>query len=160
MRIRRNRRLGGIMATIHNNEPRDAAYSKDQSEYYADKKEGWGWLTKESKSIFAGKFQKDLFIFAMAIGKHRGKKSPLNPPKLSNVRVDAMTEKQKWALLSIGISENKNLLCLKDESPLYSNAEEYAHEGIKTLLSHVERYGINYPKALEAELKELLEEGK
>ena len=44
---------------------------------YTDKK--GGWLNKESKSIFAGKFQKDLFIFAMAIGKYRQKKSPLKP---------------------------------------------------------------------------------
>lgn len=146
------------MAQPHNNEPRDAAYSKEQYDYYTDKK--GGWLNKEAKSIFAGKFQKDLFIFAMAIGKHRQKKSPLPSPRLGNVRVDAMTEKQKWALLSIGITESNSLLCLKDETPLYANAEEYAHEGLKILISHVEKYGINYPKALEAELKELLEEKK
>jgi len=146
------------MATNHNNEPRDAAYTKEHLEIYTDKK--GGWLNRESKSIFAGKFQKDLFIFAVAVGKYRDKKSPLNPPKLGNVRVDAMTEKQKWALLSIGISETKTLLCLQDESPLYSKAEEYAHEGLEILISRVEKYGINYPKALEAELKELLEEQK
>lgn len=109
------------MATNHNNEPRDASYSKEQFEYYTDK-EG-GWLNKGSKSIFAGKYQKDLFIFAMAIGKYRDKKSLVKSPKLANVRVDAMTERQKWALLSIGISESQNLLCLKDESSMYANAE-------------------------------------
>jgi hypothetical protein len=142
------------MATNHQNEPRDAAYIKDHLEIYTDKK--GGWLNKESKSIFAGKFQKDLFIFAMAVGKNRDKKSPLKPPKMGNVRVDAMTEKQKWALLSIEISETKNLLCLKDESPLYAKAEEYAHEGLNILISRIERYGINYPKELEVELKEIL----
>jgi hypothetical protein len=143
------------MAANHNNEPRDAGYAKDHAEYYQDKD---GWLSKNSKSIFAGKYQKDLFIFAMALGKYRKKKSPVKPPKLSNVRVDAMIERQKWALLTIGISESKNLLCLKDESPLYANAEEYAYEGLNILVSRVEKYGINYPKALEAELKEILEE--
>ena len=146
------------MTPDHNNVPRETAYTKEQFEFYTDKK--GGWLNRESKSIFAGKFQKDLFIFAMAIGKHRSKKSPLPSPKLGNVRVDAMTEKQKWALLSIGISEHGSLLCLKDEAPLYANAEEYANEGLNILISHVEKYGINYPKALEAELKELLEEKK
>jgi len=144
------------MATNHNNEPRDASYTKDQFEYYTDKK--GGWLNKDAKSIFAGKYQKDLFIFAMAIGKYRQKKSPVKSPKLANVRVDAMTEKQKWALLSIGISESKDLICLKDESPLYTKAEEYAYEGFNILVSHVDKYGINYPKALEAELKEILQE--
>ena len=143
------------MAINHNNVPRETSYTKEQFEYYTDKK--GGWLSKESKSIFAGKYQKDLFIFAMALGKYRQKKSQITPPKQSNVRVDAMTERQKWALLSIGISESKSLLCLKDESPLYANAEEYANEGLNILISHVEKYGINYPKALEAELKELLE---
>lgn len=143
------------MAHDHHNEPRDAAYIKEHYEIYTDKK--GGWLNKGSKTIFAGKYQKDLFIFAMAIGKHRKKKAPLSL-KLSNVKVDAMTEKQKWALLSVSISEEQSLLCLKDESPLYANAEEYAHEGLKILISHFERYGNNYPKILEVELKEILEE--
>lgn len=143
------------MAHEHYNEPRDIAYIKEHYEIYTDKK--GGWLNKESKTIFAGKFQKDLFIFAMAIGKQRHQKTPLTS-KLSNVRVDAMTEKQKWALLSVSISENKSLLCLKDEAPLYANAEEYAHEGLTILISHVEKYGNNYPKILEVELKEILEE--
>jgi hypothetical protein len=143
------------MATNHNNEPRDAGYAKEHAEYYQDKD---SWLSKNSKSIFAGKFQKDLFIFAMALGKYRQKKLPVKSPKLSNVRVDAMTERQKWALLTIGISESKDLLCLKDESPLYVKAEEYAYEGLNILVSHVDKYGINFPKALEAELKEILEE--
>jgi hypothetical protein len=144
------------MTVNHNNIPRDAAYVKEHLEFYTDKK--GGWLNKESKSIFAGKFQKDLFIFAMALGKNRNEKSPLTPPKQNNVRIDAMTEKQKWALLSIGVTESKNLLCLRDEAPLYSNAEEYAHEGLNILISHIEKYGINYPKVLETELKEILEE--
>jgi hypothetical protein len=144
------------MATNHQNEPRDAAYVKGHLEIYTDKK--GGWLNRESKSIFAGKFQKDLFIFAMAVGKHRDKKSPLKPPKQGNVRVDAMTEKQKWALLSIEISETKNLLCLKDESLIYAKAEEYAYEGLNILISRIEKYGINYPKELEVELKEILAE--
>jgi hypothetical protein len=144
------------MTTNHPTEPRDAAYTKDHLEIYTDKK--GGWLHKEAKSIFSGKFQKDLFIFAMAVGKHRDKKSPLKPPKLGNVRVDAMTEKQKWALLSIEISETKNLLCLKDESLIYTKAEEYAHEGLNILISRIEKYGNNYPKELEVELKEILAE--
>lgn len=141
----------------HNHEPRDAGYAQEHLKYYTDKTKD-GWLHKESKSIFAGEYQKDLFIFTMALGKYSNKKTSVKPPKLSNVRVDAMTEKQKWALLSIGISELNNLLCLNDEGPLYAEAEEYAYEDLKILLSHLDIYGIiNYPKALEAELKQILE---
>jgi len=143
------------MAASHNNEPRDVGYPKNHAEYYQDKD---GWLSKNSRSIFSGKYQKDLFIFAMAIGKYRHKKSPVKPPKLNNVRVDAMTEKQKWALLSIGITQSGDLYCLKDEAPLYAEAEEYAFEGIQIIISHVDKWGSSYPKALEAELKEILQQ--
>jgi hypothetical protein len=142
------------MPANHNNEPRDVGYTKEHAEYYQDKD---GWLSKNSKSIFSGKYQKDLFIFSMALAKYRQKKSAVKPPKLSNVRVDAMTERQKWALLSIGIAQTGDLFCLKDEFPLYTDAEEYAYDGMKILVSHVEKWGINYPKALEAELKEILQ---
>ena len=140
----------------HNNQPRETAYVKEQFEYYTDKP--GGWTNRESKSIFAGKFQKDVFIFAMALAKHHNRKKSFSSPKVNNVSVDAMSEKQIWALLSIGISESSDLLSLKDEAPLFSLAEEYANEGVNILISHMAKYGFTYPKALEAELKEILEE--
>jgi hypothetical protein len=146
------------MTTNHNNEPRDVGYSETFLDYYQDKSDD-SWLRKESSSIFAGKNQKDLFIFAMALGKAKNKKATVKS-KQSNVSVSAMTEKQKWALLSIGISESRDLICLKDESPLYSIAEKYAEEGMKIIQSHRDRYGINYPKFLEAELRDILGNGK
>ena len=146
------------MTITHNNEPRDVGYSETFLDYYQDKSDD-SWLRKGSSSIFAGKNQKDLFIFAMALGKAKNKKSTVKS-KQSNVSVSAMTEKQKWTLLSIGISESRDLICLKDESPLYNIAEKYAEEGMKIIQSHKDRYGINYPKFLEAELRDILENGK
>jgi len=146
------------MTTKHNNEPRDVGYSESFLDYYRDKSDD-SWLKKDSSSIFAGKNQKDLFIFAMAIGKAKNKKSTVKS-KQNNVSVNAMTEKQKWALLSIGISESHDLICLKDEGPLYNLSEKYAEEGMKIIQSHVERYGLSYPKFLEAELRDILEKGK
>src|SRR5208283_1942482 len=131
------------MTITHNNEPRDVGYSETFLDYYQDKSDD-SWLRKGSSSIFAGKNQKDLFIFAMALGKAKNKKSTVKS-KQSNVSVSAMTEKQKWTLLSIGISESRDLICLKDESPLYNIAEKYAEEGMKIIQSHKDRYGINYP---------------
>lgn len=146
------------MTTKHNNEPRDVGYSETFLDYYQDKDDD-SWVKKGSSSIFAGKNQKDLFIFAMALGKAKNKKSTVKS-KQNNVSVSAMTEKQRWALLSIGISESHDLICLKDESPLYSIAEKYAEEGMKIIQSHKERYGINYPRFLEAELRDILKNGK
>jgi len=137
------------MSNEHFNEPRDIGYSNKNKDTYIN------WIAKDSKSIFANKIQKDLFIFAMALGKYSEMKSDLINRK-TDIPVRSIKENQKWALLSIGISEMDDLLCLKDEKPLYSKAEEYAEEGLKILESHIDRYGTNYPKALEIELKEIL----
>lgn len=144
----------GRMSTKHNNEPRDIGYSKKHREYYQD---DTSWLSKNSKTIFAKKYQKDLFIFAMALGKHREMSSQLDTSdKINNIPVNAISEKQKWALLSIGIAENNGLICLKDEKSIYDMAESYAKEGIEILKSHMDKWGTNYPKLLEIELKEIL----
>lgn len=140
------------MSTKHNNEPRNVGYSKLHAHLFQGTE---AWINKESNTIFSGKTQKDLFIFAMALGKNEGRKSGVKD-KQPNASVAAMSEKQKWALLSIGLNENNDLTCLKDESELYETAEKYAEEGLKILESHIDHHGINYAKALEVELKEIL----
>lgn len=143
------------MSAEHKNEPRNVGYSKDAADLYQNQETGW--LGKNSHSIFASKKQKDLFIFAMALGKHREMKSAFSTNEKNDfVSVDAMDQRQKWALLSIGIAEGNALLCLKDEGPIYKLAETYAREGIQILKSRMEHAGINYPKELEVELREIL----
>lgn len=143
-------------AVNHNNEPRYVGYAQDVVGLYQDRDHGW--LKKSSENIFAGVMQKDLFIFAMALGKHRDKNVEVGSisKKMDNIPVGAMSLSQKWALLSISIAETEGLLCLKDESPGYKTAEKYAHEGIQILKSRMERAGPNYPKELEVELREIL----
>ncbi|KKF99587.1 hypothetical protein [Methanosarcina mazei] len=143
------------MSTAHKNEPRNVGYSEDHAEYYQDRENSW--INKDSNKIFAGKRQKDLFIFAMALGKNRNQKSEFKAKeKQNNVSVEAMNERQKWALLSIGISESEGLMCLKDEKQIYELAEKYAKEGMDILKSHIDMWGPSYPKYLESELKEVL----
>lgn len=137
------------MSDEHNNEPREVGYSKIHKETYKD------WTRKDSNSIFAGANQADLFFFAMAIGFNRGKKNePKN--KANDVPTNPLSDAQKWGILSIEIAKKEDLLVLKDEGPIYCEAERYAEEGIKILQSHIEKHGLNYPKYLEAELKEIL----
>ena len=133
----------------HRNEPRNVGYGKVNKDCYTE------WTKKDANSIFAGTTQADLFLFSMGIGSHRGKKSEPKG-KANDISVDALKEDQKWALLSTGIAERKDLLILKDEKPIYLEAERYAEEGIKILNSHIEKQGLNYPKFLEAELRDLL----
>lgn len=140
-------------------EPRNAAYSREHADYYKDEGKH-AWLSKNEKlntTIFKGKLQKDLFIFAMALGKNRERKQAIPPgKKVNSVSVAAMKDPQKWALLSIGIEETGDIFCLDDQKTVYALAEEYAEEGIEILKSQMDKYGSNYPKQLELELKEIL----
>lgn len=138
------------MSVRHFNEPRDIGYSKKLADLFS-------WTAKESTTIFAGAKQKDLFLFAVALAKHREQKFDGNlKEKQSNIPVQALTEKQKWAILSIALAEQHDMTSLKDESPIYRDAEKYAEEGLQILKSHIEKRGPNYPQALEIELKEIL----
>jgi hypothetical protein len=140
------------MSDSHNKEPREVGYDKKYKEDIFKT-----WTNKESSSVFAGTTQADLFFFAMAVGFNRSKLS-LVKNKANDVSVNALSESQKWGILCTAIAKNNDLLVLKDERPIYSEAEQYAGEGIKILQSHIESHGMNYPKYLEAELREMLEE--
>ena len=139
------------MANEHRNEPREVAYSKEYKEQYKE------WTSKDSSSIFAGSTQADLFFYAMAVGHQRKKASELRS-KANDVPVSVLSEEQKWGVLSAEIAKNNDLRILMDEKPIYAEAEKYADEGLKIVQSHIERQGTNYPKYLEAELREMLKD--
>jgi hypothetical protein len=143
------------MTVKHFNEPRDLAYSKKNAHFFRVDEPG-SWTHKGSTTIFAGKNQKDLFIFAMALGKNRLLNKTEVKDRQANIPVSALNERQKWILLSIALANTNDLLCLKDENPHYKEAESYAEEGMNILKSHIDKYGINYPQFLEAELKDIL----
>ncbi|RJQ15770.1 hypothetical protein C4573_06480 [Candidatus Woesearchaeota archaeon] len=137
------------MSDEHHNEPREVGYNKTHKDTFKE------WTSKDSNSIFSGLTQADLFFFAMALGHHRKKHSEVKN-KANDVPVSALNEAQKWGVLATAIDAKEDLLVLKDEKKIYLSAEEYAEEGIKILKSHIEKQGLNYPKYLEAELRELI----
>lgn len=146
------------MSEDHFNEPRDIAYGKEFAPRFQTSDKKLSWTDKSSSTIFAGCKQADLFLFAMALGKNREKKSDVKNPQ-KNVPVSALNkEAMKWNVLSIGVSESNDLLELKNEEALYVKAEKYANEGMAILQSHIEKQGLNYPKFLEAELREIVGE--
>jgi hypothetical protein len=142
----------------HKNEPREVGYAKEHEEYFRDINPDLSLTHKDANSLFAGLNQKDLFIFAMAIGKHHNKtKTPKDIKR--NVMVSAMSEQQKWALLAIDLSENKDALSLSDVKPFYLTAEKYAGAGMDILLKEMNINGfVEYCENLEKELVEILEE--
>jgi hypothetical protein len=140
------------MVTKHFNEPRELAYGAIHAELFQEKT---SWINRDSSTIFAGKTQRDLLIFAMALGRLKGQKSDVKD-RQSNIPVSNMPEKQKWAILSIALAEHNDLMCLKDENPHYREAERYANEGLKILRSHIDKWGVDYPRYLEADLRDIL----
>lgn len=138
------------MTDKHFNEPRDVGYSKKHRELYKE------WTKTDCSAIFAGLTQADLFFLAMAIGINRNKECPIKGKKEKNIPVSAFSEEQKWAILSKGIAESQSLLVLQDEKSIYEMAERYAEEGLSIIKSHIEKNGLNYPKFLEAELRDII----
>ena len=137
------------MSDEKRNKPREVGYSKIHKDVYKE------WIEKDSKSIFAGVKQADLFFFAMALGFHREKKKdPKN--KVLDIPVNVFSKDQEWGILSTMIYKNKELGVLKDERSIYIEAEKYAEEGIEIIKSHIESMGVDYPKNLEVELRNLL----
>ncbi len=141
----------------HKNEPREVGYSKEHEEYFRDVNPDLSLTHKDANSIFAGLNQKDLFIFAMALGKYHNKsKTPKDIKR--NVMVSAMSEQQKWALLALDLSENKDILALGDVKSFYSSAEKYAGAGMEILLNDLKKGGVaEFCENLEKELLEILE---
>ena len=81
------------MSVRHFNEPRDLAYGKAHAELFQGKE---SWIDKGSRKIFAGR-PRDLFIFAMALGKFRNQKFDVKD-RQANIPVQNMPERQKWAI--------------------------------------------------------------
>lgn len=142
------------MAEDHFNEPRDIGYTKENKEIYKE------WTKREASGIFAGITQADLFFFAVAVGANRKKKKEIKSSKSKDIPTSALSDSQKWGILSTVVAEKNDLLVLKDERPIYEEAEKFANEGIEIIKSHIEKNGLNYPKFLEVELKQILEKSK
>ncbi len=143
---------------FHRNQPQEVGYAKEHEDYYRDTNLDLSLTHKDAKSIFSGLNQKDLFIFAMAVGKyHNQTKRPSDAKK--NVVVSAMSEQQKWALLAIELSKSKDILNLNDERPFYTSAEGYAWAGMEIILNDMRKMGFEeYCENLEKELTEILGE--
>lgn len=140
------------MADNHNNEPRDVGLNKEFTPFLKE------WISKDSGTIFSGSTMADIFFFGVALGKFRNKKSDVKN-RAPNIPVTAFTEEMKWSVLSQSISQT-DLLILKDEKPIYAEAEKYANEGIQILKSRIDKEGMAFAQKLEIELREILNKNK
>lgn len=143
---------------FHRNQPSAVAYAKAHEEYYRDTNPDRSLTHRDAQSVFAGLHLKDLFIFAMAVGKYHAQ-SRRPPEPRWNISVPAMSEQQRWALLAIELSSRGEVLDLNDEHPFYYVAEGYACAGMDIIVDEIERMGfLGYCEHLEQELTDILGE--
>ncbi len=124
--------------------------------------------TKERRSMFVGKKLADIFIYAMALGKHAGLKEDYGKQGDRRDSIDmeyiAIHPEYLWMMLSVALEEAKN----NGENPLeifddprnkiIGVCEQYANYGIKLLISMDEGASTADPyKDYEEKLEELLE---
>ena len=103
----------------------DANIEKSKSEWYAE-------LTKDSKSLFCGFSQTDLYVAAAAVGYYHKKRVPLSE-KQGLFQVQNMKNQEGlWIIKSIGTATN-GLESLKSLRDAVSICSEYANYGIDVI---------------------------
>ena len=113
--------------------PEHISYDKNNSDVssYYDKYKGY---PTNPESFFYNKRHLDIFIYAMSIGKHYGKKSKLKD-RSNSLPVDALKEDEIWLMIATALSESDtNLEILKDGKKIVQICEEYANAGITYLI--------------------------
>ena len=106
----------------------------------------------EKDSPFSGKENKDLFIMAMIVGFHEGKRIKLDK-KDGFFLLYHLDDNEDTIIKAIAVAKEGNLNVLIDKKKVYSIAEEYAAGGIKLLKDKVFSEGFgSYIKELESSL--------
>jgi len=107
---------------------------------------------KEKDSPFARAHNKDIFLAAMVVGYHEGRKVQIKSREGYFHETDLLPTEQAL-IRAIAVSEEGALSVLLDKQKVYSIAEQYAAGGIALLKAKVfsGEYG-SYAKKLEGEL--------
>lgn len=94
----------------------------------------------DKKSLFRGKRLADVFIFAMALGKHAGIKKPYEKKNDRNDNIDieyfATTPEYVWMLIAVAIEESNGDLNIfaEPKTKILDVCEQYANYGIGLLM--------------------------
>lgn len=101
------------------------------SDYFSERV---GVVTKRG-SIFHKKRLIDVFLFAMALGKQKGLRTPLGK-KSNSMPTDALKEEEIWLMSSVALSEkDADLDILTKPEEIVKICEEYANTGVKALIA-------------------------
>jgi len=117
-------------------------------------------FTQKRTSIFHKKRLLDIFLFALALGKQKGIRTPLKK-KSQSMPTNALTEEEIWMMTCVALSEpNADLDILTKPAEIVKICEEYANTGINELITRDYNSSLSdplgpYEKLLEENLEKL-----
>lgn len=138
--------------------PPHISYDSSDERISENFSERTGFVAKRT-SIFYKKRLLDIFLFALALGKRKGIRTPLKK-KSQSMPTDALTEEEIWLMTSVALSEPKSDLdILTKPAEIVKICEEYANTGINDLITRDYNSSLSdplgpYEKLLEEGLKE------
>jgi len=137
--------------------PENISYDSSNDQISENFSERTGFVTKRI-SIFHKKRLLDVFLFALALGKQKGIRTPLKK-KSQSMPTKALTEEEIWMMTSVALSEPKSDLdLLTKPSEIVKICEEYANTGINELITRDYNSSLSdplgpYEKLLEENLE-------
>jgi len=91
-------------------------------------------LYKSARSPFKGMELKKIFLYSVAIGYYKNKRSPLEKPLHDLFQAArTLTPEEEWFIKSIAIKTAGDLSILSNERKVLNIAEEFANAGILIL---------------------------
>ena len=113
-------------------------------------------LTEEDNSIFYKANYTEVFIASMAIGKVLGIKQSINR-KSRSIPTSVFTLDERWLMISVALSEIKDISIIKQPDKILEIAEEYSNGGIEHL-NYIYESGImtNPVEKFEEKIREAL----
>ena len=95
-------------------------------------------LYKSARSPFKGMELKKIFLYSVAIGYYKNKRSPLEKPLHDLFQAArTLTPEEEWFIKSIAIKTAGDLSILSNERKVLNIAEEFANAGIMAGVSSV-----------------------
>ena len=130
-------------------EPRDLDVDDERHQLYRE-------LTEAENSPFYNRTMKDVFVFAAAYGFFYNTRERLKRKK-GTIPLSALSEADRWLLISIAIADRNSLDALFNIKEIYEVAQEYANGGITTLRNAIMSQEAGDPyKRIEAEIRSIL----
>ena len=131
-------------------------YIDNPDRLYIDKKDRNLYMSLKNEEFFKDRANKELFLFAMAIGFKYGEKLSLESRE-GFVRTEYLRPEDIVLMYATAVFENNgDITVIRDKDKVCKIAEEYAHAGIRILTGKIESIQLGtFEKNFEKEMFEL-----